>query len=468
VTRVEDVTAAPEMLGGRVKTLHPRIHAGILARRDLKEDVATLAEHEIEPFELVCVNLYPFASVAGRRGTTEADAVELIDVGGPSMLRAAAKNFAHVAAVSDAEQYGPVLAELRANANELSLDTRRRLAAEAFATSAAYEATIANWFAEIDAWPEQLTLTFRKVTELSYGENPHQAAAYYREAGARRHLLSRIEQLGGKELSYNNLADLEGARRIAREFALPAAVIVKHANPCGVAVAGTIEDAYERALSSDPVSAFGCVLVLNRPLTEPLATRIAENFVEVLLAPDVDDGALEVLRAKPALRILCDRERRAETPAERDFKRVLGGLLVQERDADMQERDDMRLVAGELTETQWGDLLFAWRVCKHVSSNAIVLASELQTIGIGAGQMSRVDSVQIALEHARTHGHDLAGSMLASDAFFPFADGPQAALEAGVAALIQPGGSKRDDEVIAAVEASGAAMVFTGRRHFRH
>jgi phosphoribosylaminoimidazolecarboxamide formyltransferase / IMP cyclohydrolase len=467
VTRVEDVTAAPEMLGGRVKTLHPRIHAGILARRDLPEDVDTLARHEIEPFDLVCVSLYPFASVASRRGVTEAEVVEMIDVGGPSMLRAAAKNFPHVNAVSSPEQYELVLAELREHGTT-TLETRRLLAREAFETTAAYEATIANWFGETQQFPEQLTLAFRKVTNLSYGENPHQAGAYYRELGARRHLLSQVEQLGGKELSYNNLVDLEGARRVVREFALPAVVIVKHANPCGVAVAGTIEDAWERALAADPVSAFGCVAILNREVDAALAARIAEHFVEVLMAPAYGDGAVEALAAKKALRILCDHERRAETPGERDYKRVLGGLLVQERDADIEDRETMTAVAGEVGEAQWGDLLFAWRVCKHVSSNAIVIARDLQTIGIGAGQMSRVDSVRIAVEKAREHGHDLAGAVLASDAFFPFADGPQLAVEAGVSAIVQPGGSRRDDEVVAAVQAAGAAMVFSGRRHFRH
>jgi phosphoribosylaminoimidazolecarboxamide formyltransferase/IMP cyclohydrolase len=456
------------MLGGRVKTLHPRIHAGILARRDLEEDRHTLAEHEIEPFDLVCVNLYPFADVAGRRGVTEAEVVEMIDVGGPSMLRAAAKNFPHVIAVSRVEQYEPVLGELRERGGEVSLESRRALAAQAFATTAAYEATIANWFGDVELFLEQLTLTFRKVTDLSYGENPHQRAAFYCEAGARRHLLSRVEQLAGKELSYNNLADLEAARRIVREFTLPAAVIVKHANPCGVAVAATIEEAYERALAADPVSAFGCVLVLNRAVEETLAARIAQNFVEVVLAPDYDQGAVDTLSAKPALRILYDRERRAETPGERDYKRVLGGLLVQERDADIEDREGMRVVAGSVTEPQWGDLLFAWRVCKHVSSNAIVIARDLQTIGVGAGQMSRVDAVRLALEKARDHRHELGGAALASDAFFPFADGPQLALDAGVTALIQPGGSKRDDEVIAAFGAAGAAMVFARRRHFRH
>jgi phosphoribosylaminoimidazolecarboxamide formyltransferase / IMP cyclohydrolase len=467
VKTVEDVTQAPEMLDGRVKTLHPRIHAGILARRDLSEHVDTLAEHEIAPIDLVCVNLYPFASVAGERGRTEAEVVEMIDVGGPSMLRAAAKNFAHVTVVSGPGQYEDVLAELRDH-GDTTEDTRRRLAREAFETSAVYEATIANWFGDTEPFPEQLTVALRKVTDLAYGENPHQAGAYYREVGARRHLLSQVEQIGGKGLSYNNLVDLEGARRVLREFVMPAVVIVKHANPCGVAVAATIEEAWERALAADPVSAFGCVALLNRDVRGALGTRIAEHFAEVLMAPGFDEDAVEALRTKKALRILVDRERRSETPGERDYKRVLGGMLVQERDSDIEDREEMQVVAGEVTEQQWGDLLFAWRVCKHVSSNAIVIARDLQTIGVGAGQMSRVDSVRIAVEKAREHAHDLDGAVLASDAFFPFADGPELALEAGVAALIQPGGSKRDAEVVAAVAAAGAAMVFTGRRHFRH
>ncbi len=467
VTTVEQVTQAPEMLGGRVKTLHPSIHGGILARRDLPEDLASIAEQAIEPIDLVCVGLYPFASVAAKRGATESEVVEMIDVGGPSMLRAAAKNFAHVAVVSSPAQYDTVLEELRAH-GEVTLETRRRLAREAFATTAAYEAAIATWFGDTEPFPDQLTLAFRKVTDLSYGENPHQRAAYYRELGARRHLLSEVEQLGGKELSYNNLADLEGARRVAREFTLPAAVLVKHANPCGVAVAATIEEAWERALEADPVSAFGCVAILNRPVSAQLGARIAEHFVEVLLAPGYDDEAVAALRTKKALRVLVSRERRAETPGERDVKRVLGGLLVQERDADVADRETMEVVTGEVSEPQWGDLLFAWRVCKHVSSNAIVLARDLRTIGIGAGQMSRVDAVRIAVDKAREHGHETAAASLASDAFFPFADGPQLALDAGIAAIVQPGGSKRDDEVVAAVTAAGAAMVLTGRRHFRH
>jgi phosphoribosylaminoimidazolecarboxamide formyltransferase / IMP cyclohydrolase len=467
VTRVEDVTGAPEMLGGRVKTLHPRIHAGILARRDRDDDLATLDEHGIELFDLVCVNLYPFSSVAGRHDKSDDEIVEMIDVGGPSMLRAAAKNFAHVAVVTSPAEYGVVLGELRAN-GAIGAETRRRLAADAFAASAAYEAQIAQWFGDHEAFPAQLTLTFTKAADLPYGENPHQAAAFYVEPSGRRHLLSRVEQLGGKELSYNNLADLEGARRIARELEEPAAVIVKHANPCGVAVAETVDEAWERALAADPVSAFGCVAVLNRPVGAELGERIAEHFVEVLHAPSFDDGALEALLKKRALRILADTERRAETPGERDFKRVLGGLLVQERDAAAPDREGMSVVCGEVSEAQWADLLFAWRVCKHVSSNAIVVAREGQTIGIGAGQMSRVDAVRIAIENARRHGHEPAGAVLASDAFFPFPDGPQLAIDAGIAAIIQPGGSRRDAEVVAAVADSGAAMVLTGRRHFRH
>jgi phosphoribosylaminoimidazolecarboxamide formyltransferase/IMP cyclohydrolase len=467
VTRVEDVTEAPEMLGGRVKTLHPRIHGGILARRDLKEDMETLAEHDIEPFDLVCVNLYPFSSVAGRQGVSEADTIEMIDVGGPSMLRAAAKNFVHVAVVCRPEQYEPVLEELR-TAGGLSPALRRSLASEAFATTAAYDASITRWFGETEAFPEQLTISFQKVFDVAYGENPHQRAAYYRELGARRHLLSNVEQLGGKELSYNNLADLEGARRVAREFTEPTVVIVKHGNPCGVASAATIDDAYDRALAADPVSAFGCVLVLNRAVSDDLGRRIAEHFVEVVLAPEYAPDALTALQAKAALRILRDRERRRDTPGEPDYKRVLGGILVQERDADESDAEPLKVVAGAVSEHQLADLLFAWRVCKHVTSNAIVLAKNGQTIGIGGGQTSRVDAVRIAIQKAQELGHDPAGSVLASDAFFPFADGPQLALDAGIAALIEPGGSKRDDEVIAAVEAAGAALVFTGRRHFRH
>jgi phosphoribosylaminoimidazolecarboxamide formyltransferase/IMP cyclohydrolase len=372
-----------------------------------------------------------------------------------------------VAPVARPERYEPVLAELRAHGG-LSLDTRRSLAAETFVVTAAYESAIAAWFADREAFPEGLIPTFWKDRDLAYGENPHQRAAYYAEAGARRHLLSRVDQLNGRELSYNNLNDLSAARQLVEEFTLPACVIVKHANPCGVAVAGAIEDAYERALGADPVSAYGGVIVLNRPVSPELGARLAEHFVEVLFAPGYEEEALVSLRRKKALRILVSTERRNTPTGERDYRRVLGGLLAQDLDADVEDREGMIVVCGDPSEADWGDLLFAWRVCKHVTSNAIVIVKELRTIGIGAGQMSRVDAVRIAVEKAGELGHDLGGAALASDAFFPFPDGPQFALEAGVTGIIQPGGSKRDAEVVAAANAAGATMVFTGRRHFRH
>jgi phosphoribosylaminoimidazolecarboxamide formyltransferase/IMP cyclohydrolase len=467
VKRVEDLTEIPELLGGRVKTLHPRIHAAILARRDNPDDLAALDEHGIHPFDLVCVNLYPFTQVVSRHGVKEEDAVEMIDIGGPSMLRAAAKNFAHVAPVCLPARYGSILAELR-ESGEIALETRRALASEAFSVTASYEAAIARWFADRDAFPELLIPGFEKVTDLVYGENPHQRAAYYAEAGARRHLLSRVGQLHGRELSFNNLSDLSAGRMLMLELTVPACVIIKHANPSGVAVAGSIEEAYEKALAADPLSAYGGVVVLNRPVGAELGGEIAEQFVEVLLAPDYDEAGLEALRQKPNTRILVDHERRRFDPGERDFRRVLGGLLVQDRDWGVEDREGMEVVSGEPTEADWGDLLFSWRVSKHVTSNAIVLAKDLQTVGIGAGQMSRVDAVKIAVDKAREHGHDLAGAALASDAFFPFPDGPRLALDAGIKLIIQPGGSKRDQDVIEAVEKAGATMVFTHRRHFRH
>jgi phosphoribosylaminoimidazolecarboxamide formyltransferase / IMP cyclohydrolase len=467
VELVETLTESPEMLGGRVKTLHPRIHAAILARRDLDEDVATLEEFEIEPFDLVCVNLYPFSDVASKRGVTEAETVEMIDVGGPSMLRGAAKNFAHVAPICRPEQYGFVLDELRRD-GAVSAETRRELAAEAFATTAAYEAAIAAWFAEPEPFPPTLVLSLDKVLDLSYGENPHQRAAYYADRGARRHLLSRVEQVHGKDLSFNNLNDLSAARLLAREFALPACVIVKHANPCGVAIGATIEEAYDKALASDPTSAYGGVVVLNRDVDAAVGEKLAEQFVEVLLAPGYADEALAALRRKQNTRILVDNERRVDEPGERHYKRVIGGLLVQDADAEIDEREGWTLACGKPDERMWGDLVFAWRVCKHVSSNAIVLARDLGTIGIGAGQMSRVDAVRIAVEKAAAYGHDVTGAALASDAFFPFPDGPRIALDAGAAAIVQPGGSKRDQDVVDAAQKAGATMVFTGRRHFRH
>jgi phosphoribosylaminoimidazolecarboxamide formyltransferase/IMP cyclohydrolase len=468
VRDVEEITAFPELMGGRVKTLHPRIHAGILARREREEDRVALADHAIPPIDLVCVSLYPFEEVAGRKDTREEQAVEMIDIGGPAMLRAAAKNFAHVVPVCSSEQYGFVLDELRREGG-LSHGTRRQLAAEAFAHTAAYEAAIASWFADRDAFPEQIILSLRKVADLAYGENPHQRAAYYAEASARRHLLSRVTQVAGRELSFNNLNDLDAARRLVEEFALPACVIVKHATPCGCAVAATVAEAYDRALASDPVSAFGGVVVVNRPVERELAERLAAQFVEVLMAPGFTEDALEAVRRRESTRVLVNEERRRAIAGERDYRRVTGGALVQDADLEQDPREAMEVMAGSVPdERAWGDLLFAWRVAKHVASNAIVLARDLATIGIGAGQTSRVDAVRLALDKAGEHGHAPAGAVLASDAFFPFADGPELALRAGVTALIQPGGSKRDGEVVSAVQAAGATMVFTHRRHFRH
>jgi phosphoribosylaminoimidazolecarboxamide formyltransferase / IMP cyclohydrolase len=467
-TPVDELTDVPELLGGRVKTLHPRIHAAILARRDVEEDLDALAEHEIEPFDLVCVNLYPFAQVARRKDVREEDAVEMIDVGGPAMLRAAAKNFVHVAPVCLLERYGPVLEELRVD-GDLSAQTRRELAAEAFAHTAAYEASIAGWFADRESFPPRLIISLERDRDLPYGENPHQRAAYYSDVGARRHLLSRVEQLSGPELSFNNLADLDAARAVLREFELPACAIVKHANPCGVGVAAELSDAYAKAHGADPLAAYGGVVAVNRRVDPPLAQRLGEQFVEVLIAPEYTADAVEIVTRKPATRILEDRERRRASMGERHYRRVLGGFLVQDADAEVDDRERMEVVAGQAPdEAGWGDLLFAWRVCKHVLSNAIVIAKNLQTIGVGAGQMSRVDAVRIALEKARENGHSLEGATLASDAFFPFPDGPELALAAGIGTIVQPGGSKRDEDVIAAVEKASATMVFTRRRHFRH
>jgi phosphoribosylaminoimidazolecarboxamide formyltransferase/IMP cyclohydrolase len=468
VRRVEDVTRFPELLEGRVKTLHPRIHAGILARRGREPDEAELAEHAIEPFEIVCVNLYPFERAAAARELDEPALVELIDIGGPSLLRGAAKNYASVAAICRPEDYDAILGELRTNGGEVSLATRRRLAATAFATTAAYDAAIASWFQKDERFPETVSLAFDKELDLAYGENPHQRAAYYALRGARAHLLSRIEQLHGKPLSFNNLNDLEAARLLLAELEEPACVIVKHANPCGVAVAATIDEAYEKALAADSVSAYGGVVALNRAVSAALGEALATQFVEVLYAPGYDEQAMEALARKTSVRVLNDLERRGETAEKWDYRHVRGGLLVQDFDTERPAREAMDVACGELDDAGWDDLLFAWRVVKNVTSNAIVLARDGQTVGVGAGQMSRVDAVRIALEKARELGHELHGAALASDAFFPFPDGPELALEAGVRAFIQPGGSKRDGEVIETVSRAGAAMVFTHRRHFRH
>ena len=467
VTPLEELTGFGELLGHRVVSLHPAVHGGILARREVPDDLAQLEAHGIAPIDLVCVNLYPFQRTIGRLDVAWEEAIEQIDIGGPTLLRAAAKNHAHVVPLCRPEDYGPLVEEFRVNA-EVSQATRRTLAARAFQTTAALDGAIAGWLGRDEAFPETFVPVFERVLELSYGENPHQRAAYYAQRGARTHILARVEQLQGKPLSFNNLADLSAARMLALELDGPAAVIVKHANPCGVAKAARIEEAYALARAADPVSAYGGVVVLNRPVTGELGAALAEQFVEVLHAPGYEGDALERLAERETTRVLADNERRAFVTTERDLRRVLGGLLVQDRDANGDPLDTMDVVCGDPDEATWEELLFAWTVSKHVASNAIVLARGGQTIGIGAGQMSRVDSVRLALDKARELGHSLEGAVLASDAFFPFADGPQLALDAGVRAIIQPGGSKRDAEVTDAVRAAGVTMVHTGRRHFRH
>jgi phosphoribosylaminoimidazolecarboxamide formyltransferase/IMP cyclohydrolase len=468
VWAIEDFTGFPEILDGRVKTLHPKLYAGLLAVRSNPEHVEAVSKHGVELIDLVCVNLYPFERTAARRGVDDAEVIENIDIGGPTMIRAAAKNHAYTAVVVSPESYDAVLEELRSADGVLSMPTREHLAAEAFALTARYDTAIARWFAEkAEDFPPLLVRAFEKVVDLPYGENPHQRAAYYAQVGTRMHLLSMVRQHHGKQLSYNNLLDLDSARHVVEDFEVPACAIVKHNNPCGVALGRTALEAYQRAFACDPVSAFGGVIALNRPIDEELAKALSEQFIEVLFAPGYGDGALEVLTAKENIRILQNDERRGPLPGEPQLRQVGGGLLVQDADSDTEERATMKVVTKRSpTEQEWSDMLFSWRVCKHVRSNAIVLAQELATVGIGAGQMSRVDSVRLAIE--KSQAESLQGAALASDAFFPFADGPQAAIEAGATAIIQPGGSKRDDEVIAAADEAGLAMVFAGRRHFRH
>jgi phosphoribosylaminoimidazolecarboxamide formyltransferase/IMP cyclohydrolase len=467
---VEDYTGFPEILDGRVKTLNPRIYAGLLAVRSDEGHVATLGEHGVEPIDLVCVNLYPFERVSGRRGVEDAEAIENIDIGGPTLIRAAAKNYPFAAVVVTPESYDAVLGELEESGGLLSLRTRQSLAMEAFAYTARYDAAIARWFAEReDDFPSQYTRSFEKVLDLTYGENPHQRAAYYAETAARTHLMSMVSKLHGKELSFNNLLDLDAGRRVVEEFELPSVAIIKHNNPCGAAVGASLGEAFDKALATDPQSAFGGVFCLNRPVDRALAERLAGMFVEAVFAPGYDDDALELLQQKPNVRLLENQERRTIPVSEHDFKRVRGGMLVQDRDTGIEEREQMHVpTERKPSEEEWGELLFAMRVCKHVRSNAIVMSRGLATVGIGAGQMSRVDSVRIAADKARAAGLPLDGAALASDAFFPFADGPQAAIEAGVRAIIQPGGAQRDPEVVEACDTAGVAMVFTARRHFRH
>ncbi len=473
VRPVEDLTGFPEILDGRVKTLHPHLHAALLAVRDNPEHTEVLREREIEPIDLVCVNLYPFERTVSRLEVPEEEAVENIDVGGPTMIRAAAKNHRFVAVVVKPESYDAVVDELE-ETGELSAATRHWLANEAFAYTAAYDAAISRWFARrYEQLPTHWVTAWDKELDLTYGENPHQRAALYVEPQARSHVLSRVAKLHGRPLSFNNVLDLDSARKLLEDLDDPGCVIVKHNNPCGVAEAWSVLDAYANAFACDPLSAFGGVIALNQPVSVELAEQLHQQFIEVLIAPGYEDGALDVLQQKEAIRILENTERRVDQ-FDPDFKRVRGGLLVQDPDGTPEPKELMEVVTeAQPTDKQWEDLLFAWKVVRHVRSNAIVLARDRGTLGIGAGQMSRVDSVRLAIDKAKeSRGPDaetlLAGSAVASDAFFPFADGPQSAIDAGASAVIQPGGSKRDAEVIDACNAAGVAMVFTKRRHFRH
>lgn len=475
VTEIAAHTGFPEIMEGRVKTLHPRVHGGLLGRRG--QDDAVMAEQDIPPIDLLVVNLYPFEATVADPGCDLATAIEHIDIGGPAMLRAAAKNYAGVGVVTDPADYEAVLGELDERGG-LSESLRFRLAVRAFEHTARYEGAIANYLgthedeADGDAFPATYNRQFIKTQSMRYGENPHQRAAFYRERGQDEPSVSTARQLQGKALSYNNIADTDAALECVRGFEEPACVIVKHANPCGVAVAESLVTAYERAFATDPTSAFGGIIAFNRCLDRTTAQAILDNqFVEVIIAPAVDEGVTEAVARKKNVRLLvCGELAGSGADAGVELKRVRGGLLVQDADGALWDADTgLRTVTQRAPSAdEERDLVFLWRVAKYVKSNAIVYGRAGATLGVGAGQMSRVDSARIGARKAADAGMDLAGSALASDAFFPFRDGVDQAAEAGVGAIIQPGGSMRDDEVIAAADEHGIAMLFTGMRHFRH
>ena len=472
VTEVADYTGFPEMMDGRVKTLHPKVHGGILGRRGQDDDV--MAAHGIDPIDMVVVNLYPFSATVANPDCTVEDAIENIDIGGPTMVRAAAKNHPFVTIVVNASDYGEILSEMQSNGGSTSLESRFNLAIKAYEHTAAYDGAIANHFGTLvpdgsPKFPRTFNAQFHKVQEMRYGENPHQQAAFYVEANPAEAGIATARQIQGKELSYNNVADTDAALECVKNFHEPACVIVKHANPCGVAIAGSISEAYDLAFATDTESAFGGIIAFNRELDTKTAASIVERqFVEVIIAPSVSEEAAALVADKKNVRLLSCGEWSVPGPAL-DYKRVNGGLLVQDRDLGMITWDDLTVVSKcQPTEQQLQDLMFAWIVAKFVKSNAIVYAANGQTIGVGAGQMSRINSARIAAIKAEHAGLSVQGSVMASDAFFPFRDGIDNAGQAGIAAIIQPGGSIRDDEVIAAADEHGMAMVFTGMRHFRH
>ncbi len=473
VTEVSDHTGFPEMMAGRVKTLHPKIHGGLLGRRGV--DDAVMAEHNIPCIDLVVVNLYPFEATVARGDCDLAMAIENIDIGGPAMLRSSAKNHAAVTVVTEADDYAKVLAEMDANHGSVTAQTRFALALKVFEHTARYDGAIANYLGSLQddgssqAFPNTINLQFHKVQDMRYGENPHQRAAFYVERELHEPSVATARQLQGKALSYNNVADTDAALECIKQFAEPACVIVKHANPCGVAVASDIRLAYDLAYATDSESAFGGIIAFNRELDAATASAIVERqFVEVIIAPSVAAEASEVIAAKKNLRLLvCGQW--SDSSAALDYKRVNGGLLVQDRDQGEVNADSLQVVTQrQPTAQEVEDLLFAWKVAKFVKSNAIIYAKNGQTVGVGAGQMSRVNSARIAAIKAEHAGLEVTGSVMASDAFFPFRDGIDNAAKAGIAAVIQPGGSMRDEEVIAAADEHGMAMVFTGIRHFRH
>jgi phosphoribosylaminoimidazolecarboxamide formyltransferase / IMP cyclohydrolase len=473
VTEVSAYTGFPEIMDGRVKTLHPRVHGGLLGRRGV--DDAVMAQHDIPPIDLLVVNLYPFAQTVAKPDCTYADAIENIDIGGPAMVRAASKNHESVTVIVDPADYDRVQSELDDNAGATSIDTRARLAAKAFAHTAKYDTMVSQYLlsreeSPAEPFPQTLPLVYEKIQDLRYGENPHQQAAFYREPGGRGTCVANAKMLQGKELSFNNIADTDTAVECVRVFAEPACVIVKHANPCGVATSVSLADAYDRAYRTDPTSAFGGIIAFNRELDEATATAIvSRQFVEVIAAPSVSAGAGSVLAGKQNVRVLVIGALSNTSPTELEYRSVVGGLLVQSRDTALAQPETFKVVTQlKPTPTQYADLWFAWRVCKYVKSNAIVFAKEGMTIGVGAGQMSRVYSTHVAALKAKDEGLVVDGSAMASDAFFPFRDGIDAAAKYGIKAIVQPGGSKRDDEVIAAANEHGMTMVFTGMRHFRH
>ena len=471
VRDVSEVTGFPEMLDGRVKTLHPKVHGGILAVRSNPEHRKEVAEHGIEFIDLVAVNLYPFEKTAAKPGVTIEELIENIDIGGPSMIRSAAKNFQDLTVVVDSADFSLVLGELRENGGSVSRETRARLARKAFATTAAYDGaistTLQRW-AEGAALPERLHLNYRKTLDLRYGENPHQRAALYVDPAAGGRGLASARQLHGKELSFNNLVDLEAAWRLVGEFGEPTTVIVKHTNPCGVGSAATLAESYQRALDADPVSAYGSVIALNRPVDAETAEAMRKLFVEAVVAPGYEPAALERLGGKKNLRLL-DMSMASGEEEGLQLKAIGGGLLVQSPDTLGACPQDWKCVTErQPTESEMRGLVFAWRVVKHVKSNAIVYAREGVLVGVGAGQMSRVDSVRLGAIKARELKHSLEGTVVASDAYFPFPDGVEESAQAGASAIVQPGGSVRDKEVIQAANRLGLAMMFTGVRHFRH